>query len=179
MSVQKQKLSNKMHENAERLEEFERNYEEKRKKLIKKMQTVDKRREEFLKTKFDKILSDKKDRDEKFEKCLLKQKDFEMNEYKRRADILANQTICINRSMSIDRKNELKRLAAGDNIINNQIAIVKSMFIFNKKLNDLKSRSVFKMTKEEKLKIFRELKRKEAEKRKKELEDKMLDKMIK
>ena len=81
--------------------------------------------------------------------------------------------------MSITRRNDMKRMAAGGNTINNQIAIQKSLFNFNKKLNELKSRSVNKMTQEEKMKIFRELKRKEAEKRKKQLEDEMLDKMIK
>ena len=143
------------------------------------MQTLDSRRAKYIRERFDKILLNKMERDEKYEKCLSKQKELEEEEYKRREIILENQTISINRSMNVTRLNDMKRMTAGDKTINNQIAIQKSMFNFNKKLNELKSKSVNKMSREEKMKIFRELKRKEAEKRKKQLEDEMLDKMIK
>ena len=179
LSHQRKMRATKFNEKVERLEELEKKDHERRKNLLKKIQTLDSRRAKYIQEKFDNILHFKMKRDENLEKCLQNQKEIEEDEFKRREIILANQTISITRSMNIDRKNDMKRMAAGDKTINNQIAILNSMFIFNKKLNELKSKSVTKLTKEEKLKIFRELKRKEAEKRKKQLEDEMLDKMIK
>ena len=179
MNNQKKKRLTKFNEKAERLEEIDKKNEERRRNLIKKMKDLDNRRSKYIRERFDRILLYKMDRDEKSEKCIRNQKKLEDEEFKRREIILENQTISINNSMNITRRNDMRRMAAGENIINNQIAIQKSLFNFNKKLNELKSRSVNKMTQEEKMKLFRELKRKEAEKRKKQLEDEMLDKMIK
>ena len=179
MNNQKKKRLTKFNEKAERLEEIDKKNEERRRNLIKKMKDLDNRRSKYIRERFDRILLNKMERDEKSEKCIRNQKMLEDEEFKRREIILENQTISINNSMNITRRNDMRRMAAGENIINNQIAIQKSLFNFNKKLNELKSRSVNKMTQEEKMKLFRELKRKEAEKRKKQLEDEMLDKMIK
>ena len=52
------------------------------------------------------------------------------------------------------------------------MTLEKNLTLFNRKMNMLKSQSIFKKTMEERYKIFKELKKKEAE-RKKELEEKM------
>ena len=77
--------------------------------------------------------------------------------------------------MKMTHLNNLKRLN-GENSISNQIAIQKNLTAFNRKLNFLKSQSVTKKTQEEKMKIFKELKRQEAERKKKEKEDEMFNK---
>ena len=94
-------------------------------------------------------------------------------EFERGKDVLAYQTELMNRSMKMSHLNNIKRVNTGENTISNQIAIQKNLTIFNRKLNHLKSQSVTKKTHEEKMKIFRELKRKEVEKKKKEKEDEM------
>ncbi len=54
-----------------------------------------------------------------------------------------------------------------------QMYIEKNLGMFYKKMDELKSQSVLKKSPEQRLKIYKDLKRKEAEKRKKELEEKL------
>ena len=53
----------------------------------------------------------------------------------------------------------------------------KNLSDFVQRMNTLKDQSVYKKTPEQRYKIYKDLKRAEAEKRKKELEDK-LDKLL-
>ncbi len=142
---------------------------------MKKMQKMDKKRDEYMKLKEEKILEDKIRRDEKTKNVRLRLNEMEMEEYERRKDVLAYQTELMNRSMKMTHLNNLKRINAENNI-SNQIAIQKNLTAFNRKLNFLKSQSVTKKTNEEKMKIFRELKRQEAERKRKEKEDEMFNK---
>ena len=70
-------------------------------------------------------------------------------------------------------KMELKRKTAGERIIVNRMILEKNLNDFYKRMNRLKTLSVNKKTPEERYKIYRDLKRAEAEKKKKELEDKL------
>ncbi len=165
-----------MQEKAEKLEELDKKNEERRKQIMKKIQKMDKKRDEYMKLKEEKILEDKIKRDEKTKSVQkrLNEMEVEQNEWVR--DILDYQTELVNRSLKISNLNDKKRMMAGENTIGNQIAIQKNLAAFNRKLNMLKSQSVTKKTKEEKLKIFRELKRQEAERRRKEKEDELYNK---
>ena len=165
-----------MQEKAEKLEELDRKNEERRKQLMKKMIKMDKKREEYMKLKEEKILEDKIKRDEKTKNVHIRLNEMEQEEYERRKDVLAYQTELMNRSMKNTQMFNLKKMSIGENSISNQIAIQKNLTAFNRKLNILKSQSVTKKTPEEKMKIFRELKRQEAERRKKEKEDEMFNK---
>ena len=129
---------------------------------------MDKKREEYMKLKSEKILEDKMRRVAKKKNVELRLNEMEQEENERRKDIIAYQTELMNRSMKMTYLNNLRRMNSGENTISNQIAIQKNLTAFNRKLNILKSQSVTKKTKEEKLKIFRELKRQEAERKKKE-----------
>lgn len=142
---------------------------------MKKMQKMDKKRDEYMKLKEEKILEDKIRRDEKTKKVKIRLNEMEIEEFERRKDVLAYQTELMNRSMKMTHLNNLKRINAENNI-SNQIAIQKNLTAFNRKLNFLKSQSVTKKTHEEKMKIFRELKRQEAERKRKEKEDEMFNK---
>jgi hypothetical protein len=175
LSKKKKERHNKLQEKAEKLEELDRKNEERRKQIMKKMQTMDKKRDEYMKLKEEKILEDKIRRDEKTKNVRLRLNEMEMEEYERRKDVLAYQTELMNRSMKMTHLNNLKRINAENNI-SNQIAIQKNLTAFNRKLNFLKSQSVTKKTNEEKMKIFRELKRQEAERKRKEKEDEMFNK---
>ena len=139
---------------------------------MKKMIKMDKKREEYMKLKEEKILEDKIKRDEKSKNVQIKLNEMEKEEFERRKDVLAYQTELMNRSMKMN----IRRMNSTENTITNQIAIQRNLNTFYRKLNLLKSQSVTKKTQEEKMKIFRELKRQEAERKKKEKEDEMFNK---
>ena len=154
-SKKKKQQNSKVQEKAEKLEEIDRKNEERRKELFKRMQKMDKKREEYMKLKGEKILEDKMRRDAKKKNVNLRLNEMEQEENERRKDIIAYQTELMNRSMKMTYLNNLRRVNSGENTITNQIAIQKNLTAFNRKLNILKSQSVTKKTKEEKLKIFR------------------------
>ena len=83
----------------------------------------------------------------------------------------------MNRSLKMnDPMKNKRRFNTGDNSITNQIAIQKNMSNFMRKLNMLKSQSISKQSIEKRIKIFRELKRQEAERKKREKEDELFNK---
>jgi hypothetical protein len=176
LTKKKKEQSNKLLEKAEKLEELDRKNEERRKELFRKMQRMDKKREEYMKLKGEKIMEEKMKRDAKTQDVHHRLNEMEKEEFERRRDVLAYQTELMNRSMKNTQMFNLKKMSIGENSISNQIAIQKNLTAFNRKLNILKSQSVTKKTPEEKMKIFRELKRQEAERRKKEKEDEMFNK---
>ena len=96
-------------------------------------------------------------------------------EGERRRDILDYQAELLIRGMN-KTNTSMKKNHSGYNSITNQIALQSYMGAFNKKLNILKSQSVFKMPIEEKVKIYKDIKRKEAERIKREKEDELYNK---
>ena len=73
--------------------------------------------------------------------------------------------------------NEVTRINAGERTVYNQIKLEKNLSDFYIRMNFLKTQSVYKKTPEQRYKIYKDLKREEAERKKKELEDK-LDKLM-
>ena len=171
LSKKKKEKSNKLQVFKEKLEELDRNNEERRKQLMRKMQKMDRKREEYMKSKEEKILEEKLKRDAKTKSVHKRLNAMELEEFERRKDVLAYQTELMNRSMKMTQLNRLKKV---ENSISNQIAIQNNLTAFNRKLNILKSQSVTKKTPEEKMKIYKELKRQEAERKKREKEDELL-----
>lgn len=161
-----------MHEKEEKLIELERLNEKKRDDLLKKIKNMDVRKEIFEKNKYEKIIENKKLREQRFCSCEQKRKDLLIEESERRKDILFYQSIMLGRSLSKDNIFHMKRLNASERTLNEQKTLEKNLTLFNKKMNELKSQSIFKKNLQERYKIFKDLKKKEAE-RKKELEDKM------
>ena len=167
-----------MLEKSEKLEEIERKNEERRKELIKKMQKMDRRRKEFMIEKNNKLMELKTLREEKNKSCQNKKDEMDKEEVERVNDILLYQVESMNRSMQKTfRPNESKSTA--ENAVKTQIRIYQSLPAFKRQMDKIKSSSVSKKTKEEKFKIYKEIKRKEAEKKKKEKEDEMFNKMLK
>ena len=99
----------------------------------------------------------------------------EQNE--RRLDILEYQYELLIKGKKKDRMNEIKRKKASEKTIVTQMILEKNLSDFVQRMNTLKDQSVYKKTPEQRYKIYKDLKRAEAEKRKKELEDK-LDKLL-
>lgn len=140
------------------------------------MKKMDKKREEIIKAKFEKILEDKMRREEKVKELHKRQAEAEKEDYETSKDIISYQIESMNRSMNNQFSKRRANSRDHTNTVQNQIAIQKNLAAFNKKLSILKSQSVTKKTKEEKLKIFKELKRQEAERKRKEKEDEMFAK---
>ena len=161
-----------MIEKAERLVELEKQNEKKRNDILNKIKTMDSKKEIFEKNKYEKILENKKLREQRFASCLKNRKEMLVEENERRKDILFYQSIMLGRSLSRDNIFRKKRLNASEKTVNEQMTLERNLTLFNRKMNMLKSQSIFKKTMEERYKMFKELKKKEAE-RKKELEEKM------
>lgn len=172
----KQKRKNKLQEKTERIEELEKNNEKKRKGLVKKLNDMKARREKFEMEKEEKLSEEKKERDKKYSSCLIKKQELLMEQNQRRQDILDFQYDILKRALKKDNINELKRINASEKTVINQMTLEKNLNKFHSRMSRLKSESVLKMTPEARLKIYKDLKREEAEKKKKELEEKLLAK---
>jgi hypothetical protein len=168
----KKNEDNKNSQKAEKLGEIEKKNEENRKKLINKMKKMDKLRENFKKIKEQKYEEDKIKRDERKKNLRDRLIEIDKEEGERRKDILDYQSEILLRSLNKTNIN-MRKSNSGINIIKNQIALQNHMNAFYKKLNNLKSQSVFRKSQEERIKMYKELKRKEAERIKKEKEDEL------
>ena len=173
LSNKKKEQDHKMQEKADKLGEIENQNEEKRKELIKKMNKMDKKRAEYMKLKEGKINEEKIRRIEKEKKIEDRIKKMNNEEDEKRKEVLEYQTDLVYRSMNKTKRNA-RKINSSLNSISNQIALKNNLPIFNKKLSILKSQSVTKKTLEEKIKMFKEIKRKEAERLKREKEEEML-----
>ena len=152
--------------------ELEKQNEKKRNDILNKIKTMDIKKENFERNKYEKILENKRLREQRFASCLKNRKEMLEEENERRKDILFYQSIMLGRSLSRDNVFRKKRRNASEKTVNEQMTLEKNLTLFNKKMNMLKSQSIFKKTMEERYKLFKEIKKKEAE-RKKELEEKM------
>jgi hypothetical protein len=169
--------TNKLREKMERIEELEKENEKKGKTLIAKM-----RKREELKEKFDNQKKEKQQaeivaREEKMKRCNTQKKEILKEQNERRLDILDYQYELLMKGKKKDRVNEIKRKKAKEKTIVTQMILEKNLSDFVQRMNTLKDQSVYKKTPEQRYKIYKDLKRAEAEKRKKELEDK-LDKLL-
>ena len=162
-----------MQEKAERLIQLEKINEKKRDNILKKIKNMNIRKEIFDRTKYEKILESKKLRQKRFSSCLRNRKNMDIEESERRKDILFYQSVMLGRSQSRDNIFNMKKRIANEKALNEQMTLEKNLTLFNKKMNILKSQSIFKKTPQERLQIFKDLKKKETEKRKKELEEKL------
>lgn len=170
LQSKKKEIVNKLNEKSERLIMLEKINEKKRDNIIKKLNTWDKRKKEKQRDIKLKILDIKKLREKRFSSCAEKRKGFLVEESERRNDILYNQNQRLRRSLSRERSIKLKRRIAYNKSSLEQIILERNLMTFNKQMNKLKSQSIYKKPIEERIKMYKELKRKEAEK-KKEIEE--------
>ena len=140
------------------------------------------RKREVIKQKFDNEKNDKlreeiKSKDEKMRRCNTQKIELLKEQNERRLDILDYQYELLNRGKKRENMNEMKRINAGERTVINQMNLEKNLSDFYKRMNVLKEQSVYRRTPEQRYKIYKDLKRAEAERKKKELEDK-LDKLM-
>jgi len=177
LSKLKKKQDNKLQEKAERLEEIERKNDERREGLVNKMKTMDKRREAFKKKKQQKINEDKIQREEKMNTIQQKLKELDLINEDKMYKLLDRQTDHMYKSINMNQTNmTLRTITQEENSITNQIHLRESEAIFKKKLNDLKSQSIARKSPKDKIKLYKEIKRKEAEEAKRKKEEELFNK---
>ena len=92
--------------------------------------------------------------------------------------IIDYQNEVLSRQNEREEKIRLKRENLRDRTIYNQMMFEKNLKPFYKRLERIKSESIIKKSKEQRRKIFRDLKRAEAEERKREEEERLLNQKI-
>ena len=175
---QKTKEKNdKLKEKTERIEELEKENERKGKNLIAKIRKREAIKEKHDKEKQDKIKEEMKMREQKMNRCKTQKEELLKEQNERRLDILDYQYELLRRGKKKANMNEMRRINAGERTVNSQMTLEKNLSDFHRRMNQLKDQSVYKKTPEQRYKIYKDLKRAEAERKKKELEDK-LDKLM-
>jgi hypothetical protein len=167
----------KLKERNERIEELEKINEKKGKVITDKIRKREAIKEKYDNEKKEKLLMEKDKREERLRRCNTQKAEILKEQNERRLDILEYQYELLIKGRIKEPMDELKRKNAGERTIVNQMILEKNLSDFYKRMNRLKTLSVNKKTPEERYKIYRDLKRAEAEKKKKELEDK-LDKLL-
>ncbi len=130
-------------------------------------------KEKYDKQRKEKFSMDKKKREEKMKKCLTQKIEIMKEQNERRFDILDFQLDLLKRGKKRERTNEMKRINAGERRVIGQMTMEKNLSDFYKRMNLLKNQSIYKKTPEERYKMYKNLKREEAERKKKELEEKL------
>ena len=177
LSKLKKKQDNKLQEKAERLDELERKNDERREGLVNKMKTMDKRREAFKRKKEQKIIKDKIQREEKMSEIKKTLEEMDLKKEEKMYKLLDKQTEHMYRSLNMNQENiALRTITQEENSITNQMLLRESEGIFKKKLNDLKSQSISKKSAEERIRLYKQLKRKEAEDAKRKKEEELFNK---
>ena len=162
-----------MREKNERIEELERLNKEKEYRLLKKIQKREAIKEKYDKEKKQRFLMEKEKREEKVLNCQEQKEEIKKEQNERRLDILDYQLDLLKRVNKREKSNELKRISAGERRVLGQMTMEKNLSDFYRRMNVLKDQSIYKKSEEERYKMYRTLKREEAERRKKELEEKM------
>ena len=179
LNLKNKEKKNKLKEKSERIEEIEKENEKKGKELIDKI-----RRREALKLKFEKekkikLKEEIKIRKEKMRRCNTQKLELLKEQDDRVLDILDYQYDLLSRVKKKEKINNLKRILSREKTIIDQISLERNLSDFNKRMNNLKDQSIYKKTPEQRYKIYKDLKRAEAERKKKELEEKLDKLMIK
>ena len=173
----KREKNNRLKEKEERIEEIKKINAQKVKELLSKIKKREEVKEEYDKEKKEKLKLDKEAREEKMRRCKTNRDEMIKEQYERRLDILEYQYDLLRRNNRRNKMDEMKRVNVGEKTVINQLILEQSLRDFYKKMDRLKSQSIYKKTPEQRYKIYKDLKKVEAEKRKKELEEK-IDKML-
>ena len=173
LKQKKKEKRTKMKEKNERMEELERMNKERERDLLNKINKREVIKEKYDKQRKERFLMDKNKREEKMKKCHTQKIEIMKEQNERRMEILDYQFDLLKRSKKRDKTNEMKRINAGEKRVMEQMTMERNLSDFYKRMNYLKDQSIYKKTMEERYKIYKDLKREEAERKKKELEDKL------
>ena len=171
-------LNEKFEERVNKLEEIERAEEKKKKKLEKKLLSIETNQKLILDKEKRKYEDIKERRYQYFNTCRNNRINFEKELTEEAKCILDYQNEVLSRQNERDEKIRLKRENLKDKTIYNQMMFEKNLRPFYKRLERIKSESIIKKSKEQRRKIYRDLKRAEAEARRREEEERLLNQQI-
>ena len=171
-------LNEKYDEKYNRLEEIEKAREKKKKILIKKLITIETNQKDFLEKEKQKYESIKEKRNIYFNTCRNNKRNLDKNFTEEVKEIISYQKCVLSRQKEKDKKNKLKKENVMEKTIYNQMLFEKNLKPFYKTLERIKSESILKKSKEQRKKIFRDLKRAEAEAKKREEEERLLNQQV-
>ena len=172
-------FNEKYEEKNNRLEEIEKKTEKKRKNLIKKLQLIEENQNHLKERDRQKYESIKGKRERYINTCRENKKNLLKLLDDDKDDILEYQAIVLSRKDQMDKKYKLKKDNFTERTIYNQLTFEKNLKPFYKKLDEIKSESIIKKSLDQRRKIYRGIKRAEAEAKRKEEEERLLNqKMI-
>ena len=134
---------------------------------------MEKKKLEKQKERAEYLEQERKKRLEKYKKLLKNKEEIELENEEMRKLILAEQKEILSRGVNKDSISNNKRMEAGDKIVKEQLCYVENMSAFKRRMDQIQSASIMKKSLEERYNMYKEMKREEAERKKKELEDKM------
>jgi hypothetical protein len=134
---------------------------------------MEKKKLEKQKERAEYLEQERKKRLEKYKKLLKNKEEIELENEEMRKLILAEQKEILSRGVNKDSVSNNKRIEAGDKIVKEQLCYVENMSAFKRRMDQIQSASIMKKSPEERYNMYKEMKREEAERKKKELEDKM------
>ena len=165
------KKDEKYSEKVFRLEEIEKNKEEKRNQLMKKFQLT---QNSIRNNKSLQNYSMKKKLDILYSNCYSNREKMKENFNEEREDLLEYQAFILERGGRKDSVNQLKKNCSTEQTVLKQLKFERNLKPFYKIIDDIKSDSILKLSLDKRRKLFKDKKREEAEKRKRELEEKLL-----
>ena len=171
-------FNEKYGEKFNKLEEIEKAEEDKKKKLIKKLLKIETNQKEYLNKEKLKYENIKKQRLKYYNTCRNIKHDLERNLTEEANDILDYQNCVLSRQKDKEEQIKLKKENIQGKTIIYQMEFEKNLQTFYKKLYRIKSESIIKKNKEQKRKIYRDLKRAEYEAKKREEEERLLNQQV-
>lgn len=153
------------------LEELEKNEEDKKNKLIKRFETYDNKRTNKRNT-ISSITSRK--RNDFYDTCYTNRTRMKDEFNEDREEILDYQALMLDRGSRKDSVNKLKKISSTEKIVLKQLKFEKNLKPFYKKIDEIKSQSILKLSIDKRRKLFKNKKREEAEKKKRDEEEKLL-----
>lgn len=179
-----QKLKNtrnqhKLIEKCEKLEEIDKNEKIKTKEIIRKLDTIERKKNEILKHKSDEFNKFKNKRKDYNNKCKLKRERMTRELSDIRLDILDYQSSLLNRNNEKIKLAQIKRNQSTGRTLNDQLNFKKNLGLFFKKIEAIKSESVMRKSPEDRRKIYIQNKKQEAERKKQEEEERLINRNLK
>ena len=170
-----QHFNEKYDKKNNRLEEIEKNIEQKRNNLIKKFKIIEANQQQIKEKDRQKYEEIRKKRNEYIKTCIENKIKLQKELIEQKEDILEYQTFMISRKSQMDKRFKLKKNNVTEKTLHNQLNFEKNLKPFFKRLEKIKSESIIKRSLTQRKKIYRDIKRAEAEARRKEEEEKLLN----
>ena len=170
IKIQTQKNKIKAEEQEERLKELEKEKEKRRKKILKRIQDIFHKKDEYDKKKNEIFFRNKSLKKEHFGKLIKNKSLITQIEDSKRESILFDELERLNRGINKDLSVESKRIKAQLSSITNQIEYEEEIKDFKKKIYIIKDESILTKNKKEKIDLYKEKLRLDEEKKRKEAE---------